>query len=53
MTTKAHTSADRTGITDDERIKDITVFFLYPVFPSDRITQEQSHDPQSDHRRHR
>jgi 3-deoxy-7-phosphoheptulonate synthase len=25
MTTKAHTSADRTGITDDERIKDITV----------------------------
>jgi 3-deoxy-7-phosphoheptulonate synthase len=25
MTTAAHTSADRTGITDDERIKDITV----------------------------
>jgi 3-deoxy-7-phosphoheptulonate synthase len=25
MTTKAHTSADRTGITDDERIRDITV----------------------------
>ena len=25
MTAKAHTSADRTGLTDDERIKDITV----------------------------